>query len=371
MNGVAIRWAAILFLGLFLWRPAWVQPSPQTPPEYQRLIENGGRVDWLLQKPALIAFDRLSSRGYYDVYTMRPDGSGVSCVTCDARELPSGHRGNPAWHSSGRYLVFQAEKSWRLLGRKTDYLALPGLGSQNDLWICDFEARKFWKVASSKPLIGGILHPHFSQRSNLLLWTERLENTPGNPAGIWGLRVATFKTDDGTPRLTDIQTMQPLGPTATYEGHDFSPDGSRILFTGSDPQEKWGNTNIYLYDLRSHACTNLTNGKHEWSEHAHFSPDGKVIAWISSKNIQQPRDGTGNPLGRTLATDLWLMNAGGKDQWRLTFFNDPASGSYQRRPVALADNAWSPDGQKILVYMITGQTTQVGEDWLIPVRRLP
>jgi hypothetical protein len=93
-----IRCVATMSLGLFLPRSALVQPLPQSRPDYQQLIGNGGRVDWLWQGYSLIAFDRLSPRGYYDVYTARRDGTAISCLTCDVKELPSGQRGNPAWH---------------------------------------------------------------------------------------------------------------------------------------------------------------------------------------------------------------------------------------------------------------------------------
>src|SRR5688500_7646941 len=74
------------------------------------LKESGGRVDWSWTSN-LIAFDRLGDDGYYGVYTMKPDGSNETCLTCEkAGIIPGKHKGNPAWHPSGDYLVFQAEK---------------------------------------------------------------------------------------------------------------------------------------------------------------------------------------------------------------------------------------------------------------------
>jgi Tol biopolymer transport system component len=68
---------------------------------------SGGRLDW---SPAnLVVFDRLGSDEYYDVYLMEADGSKERCLTCDAAGLPPGHHGNPAWHPSGDYIVFQSQ----------------------------------------------------------------------------------------------------------------------------------------------------------------------------------------------------------------------------------------------------------------------
>src|SRR5690606_29164319 len=73
------------------------------------LTEDGGRLDWS-PNLNLIVFDRPNAEGYFQLYTMNADGSNQQCVLCDKPGAPSRHRGNPAWHPSGNWIVFQAEK---------------------------------------------------------------------------------------------------------------------------------------------------------------------------------------------------------------------------------------------------------------------
>jgi Tol biopolymer transport system component len=100
------------------------------------LQENGGRVSWSHAKN-LIAFDAKGRDGYADVYTIRPDGSDKRCLTCDKQEVPQLHDGNPEWHPSGEYIVFQAQDPELKLpaGLLTNYLASPGIGINNNVWV--------------------------------------------------------------------------------------------------------------------------------------------------------------------------------------------------------------------------------------------
>ena len=70
--------------------------------------QGGGRVDWVDGK---IAFDMMTPGGVFAVYVMRPDGSGERCLTCGHPDLPKRNIGQPAWDSSGRYVVMQVEKA--------------------------------------------------------------------------------------------------------------------------------------------------------------------------------------------------------------------------------------------------------------------
>src|SRR5688500_16297500 len=62
------------------------------------LTADGGRVDWSHAGDDRIAFDRKGDDGYFDVYTMNPDGSAELCLTCEHPALPHRNQGQPAWH---------------------------------------------------------------------------------------------------------------------------------------------------------------------------------------------------------------------------------------------------------------------------------
>ncbi|MDX1285209.1 MAG: hypothetical protein R3182_09360 [Draconibacterium sp.] len=75
------------------------------------LNENGGRVSWS-PSDDIILMDRKGDDGYYDIYMVLPDGSNEQCITCDlSGVLGKGHIGQPEWHPSGKYIVFQVQKS--------------------------------------------------------------------------------------------------------------------------------------------------------------------------------------------------------------------------------------------------------------------
>jgi hypothetical protein len=82
--------------------------EPENIPAYISITtikEIGGRLDWS-HTLNVVAFDKRGEDGFYDVYVMNPDGTDEYCLTCDTG-LPDHHIGNPAWHPSGEWIIFQ------------------------------------------------------------------------------------------------------------------------------------------------------------------------------------------------------------------------------------------------------------------------
>jgi Tol biopolymer transport system component len=339
------------------------RPKAEDGPFVKRLTlitEDGGRLDWSARNN-VIAFDRLGEDRYFDIFTMDLGGSDVRCLTCDKPGLPNKSIGNPAWHPSGDYIVFQAQNTYRGLGRLTDYFANPGAGVNNDVWVMDRDGRRFWQLTKVEPRSGGVLHPQFSSRGDKLLWAERLDSR--NKWGTWSLKVADFVVEEGRPRIRDVRTLQPGKQHRMYESHGFSPDGRKVLFSGNlEPGQEITSGDIYLYDLSTGDLQNLTQTTDEWDEHAHFSPDGRTIVWMTNKG--QPRYiRTGQP-----RTDYWMMNADGSNKRRLTYFNEQGYPESMKGAVTAADFAWSPDGRRIAAYLITdvrkgGRIVMLDLDW--------
>lgn len=122
--------------------------------------------------------------------------------------------------------------------------------------------------------------------------------------------VYTLELDgSNVTRLTQDQTNFFSGP--------FSPDGTRILFTG------FGLTHSYVGVMNTDGSgqTNLTNLPDSDEAFPAWSPDGKQIAFTSR------RDGN---------NEIYVMNADGSDPQRLT--------NYPKDDFA---PAWSPDGTRI------------------------
>jgi len=309
----------------------------------REMSDHGGRVDWSFQN--LIAFDRLDDSGFYNVYTVKPDGSDVACVTCnrDALGLPHKNVGNPAWSPSGRFMAVEAEKDRHPPVRKF-YETSPGAGLFNDLWVLDFKADRAYMVAQVPTARKyGVLHPHFSFDGKRLSWSEQyavprlLKVT--QQFGYFVLKVGDFLLGPQGPYLQNVRTYEPDGH-AFYENHGFSPDGSKLIFSHNAPGTSPFKDNIYTLDLATGNLSQLTDGG--YNEHALYSPDGSRIVWMTTM-------GNSNR-----GTDYWMMNADGSNKVRLTHFNESGYPEYTGVKTTASDSSWSPDGKQFVGYVQVG-----------------
>jgi hypothetical protein len=316
-------------------RQAATRPEPASLVRRITVLKEGGaRLDWVDDK---IAFDMLGPDHFFGVYSMKPDGTDVRCLTCNHPDLPRRNIGQPAWHPSGRYLVFQVEKAQhqRVL---MSHQVTPGAGRLNDLWILDLDTNRATIVREVANAAGeGTLHPHFSSDGRRLSWSEMQGKGKG-----WALMVADFLVDRGKPRLENVHAYVP-GGRGFYENHGFSPDGTRLIFT-SEFEAKLHIPDIYLMDLRTEKLTRLTH--QGYNEHAIYSPDGRHIAWMTTVGNRGGIGGAG--------TDYWIMDSDGGNKRRLTHFNEKGYPEYVGRKVIVADLSWRPDGTAFAGYYREG-----------------
>ncbi|QXD15827.1 DPP IV N-terminal domain-containing protein [Rhodocaloribacter litoris] len=105
----------------------------------------------------------------------------------------------------------------------------------------------------------------------------------------------------------------------------WSPDGTKIAFTHCLNCEAGGvNQEVLVYDFRTDEVTALTNNPTRDSTPA-WSPDGSRIVFVSDRDFVK---GDGD-----FFQELYLMDADGEKQRRLTFENTLSSSP-----------SWSPDG---------------------------
>jgi Tol biopolymer transport system component len=328
----------------------WGRAAPAAPPpadlvaSISTLIEGAGRVDWN-KRTGLIAYDIADADGVYGIEIVNADGSGRQAVTLGHEDASRRHIGQPAWHPSGEYLAFQAEKQVHATVR-LKWLFEPGVGIFNDLWLLELATGRVFPLRVM-PGQGdsALLHPHFSPDGRQLSWGEMYERgsidrTKGL-LGLWRLMVADFAFGAAGPRLSNIRALEPGGP-AFYENHGFSPRGRSLLFTSNLDKEGWLDADIYTLDLRTDKLTRLTEGG-GWNEHAHFSPNGRRIIWMRKNR---------GILGR--GTDYWIMKSDGTAKRRLTYFNQRGHPHYNGETVVVADFAWSRSGASIAAFHRTG-----------------
>jgi Tol biopolymer transport system component len=325
-----------------------VVPPGENMAGVRTITEDGGHLSWS-RKSNKIAFDRLGRDGYFDLWLMKPDGTEQINLTSNHPVLPNKHIGQPAWHPSGQLIVVQAQKAH--VPRYADTKCTPGAGALNDLWIITADGKRAWKIHSVRDDVSkdaaGVLHPHFSHDGTMLFWAERVRSN-GRPFGEWIMRIADFSVDQlQGPRLGNIRDYNPGGKCSFFESHNFSPDDQYVLFTGNQD----GPLEIYKLKLATGESRRLTyHSQLIWDEHAHFSPDGRQIVWMSSKDLRFEV----KPF--YLQTDFWKMNPNGGQKTRITWFHAPGHPHFLNTKFAVAaDFDWSPDGNQIAGLVITNR----------------
>jgi Tol biopolymer transport system component len=311
----------------------------------------------------------------YEVFTMRPDGTAVTCLTRDKAALAGTRwRGQAAWHPGGRYIVFTAETGkYRRKGIGTT--ARPGMGRNHDIWIMTSDGAKFWKLTGYKENWGAI-RPSFSPDGKTLCWNEEFSmekyprgrkgdrKMPGDPAdaighpgsywghesklfrkgeelGAWRIALADVSFEGGRPALSRRRNVTlPVGFTL-IEASGFTPDGKGFVCTVANLAENkrrgfWGD--VYLVDLKGNLGRRLTRTPLVHDENPEFSPDGRRIVWNTSGRGGDPGEGE----------ELWIMNADGSGKTRLTHFTDPKHPEYNPKARQITESSWSPDSKKVV-----------------------
>jgi Tol biopolymer transport system component len=325
----------------------------------QPLFSNGGRVDWAQDGSGLIAYDQKGEDGYYDVFIYNPATQQSHALTSLHPDLFPKHNGQPAWHPSGRWIVFQAEKTKHEGNSNNSH---PGYGVFCDLWVINPQGNHSYNLTNlPNSRDRGALHPHFSYDGKKLSWSQMTNRGGLFPAGSlfgqWALMTADFVMDkQGVPHLENIVSHVPSDPVF-YENHGFSPDGRYLIFTSNwlrhvSPLK--GNK-IYRLDLRTQQTQQLTFDG--YCEHAAYSPGGKYIIYGCS--FQNSNHGM----------DYWLMDAGGKNHQRFTFFNQPGFPESTAKPVHAVDMSWNAQGNALVSYVQDDLSKQSGSIYLIHLKK--
>jgi len=326
----------------------------------------GKSVDWLHSENR-VATARPLWDAYYDLLVFDPDDPAAeSYLTHGAPGAPQKHNGNPAWHPSGDHIVFTAENEDVVI-EEADFVAIPGKGVNCNLWLAAADGSSFHQLTAHATAYDGsapaVIHPQFSPDGGKVLWAERVGPLAGSLWGEWTLKVADIVIDNSGAHLDNVQTHAPGEQHAFYESHDFDATGRRVLFTGNlaEGQREVG-MDIYQLDLQTGELLQLTDSWSDWDEHAHYSPDGSRIAWMSSTelDLEFPEQMGPHEWPDYLRTELWVMNADGSDKQRLTWFNDPDHPHYRAERVVVSDTTWGPHGDRLLALLALADADQGG-----------
>jgi Tol biopolymer transport system component len=321
---------------------------------------------------SLITFTREIDNEEYEIFTMRPDGGDVRCLTCDQPALAHTRwKGQSSWHPSGDYLVFTAETDEHprfLSGTSTR----PGLGRNHDVWIMRSDGSRFWRV-TDYPENWGAMRPVFSGDGALLLWNEefsmelypegkrrdlKIADDPpdtvghagsywghlsmvyrlGEESGAWRIKLADVSFPGGEPEVTNLRDIEPPRDFTLIEAAGFTPLDDGLIASYADLEENRGRSfwgDIYVVDLNGNIQQRLTATPFEHDENPVFSPDGRFVLWnIASKEVSSRGE------------ELWLLNLWTGRKRRLTYFTDPGHPEYDPFAGQITEISWDPSGRR-------------------------
>lgn len=313
--------------------------------------EKGGRVDWNSSTDKILIDQE--NEGHWDIYICNPDKSDMENLTSEMTGQTFGdqkieswqHRGQPAFHPTGEYILFQVMNEHASSKPKTKELL--SLGVNNDLWFMKSDGSLKQKLTNN-PAGYSVLHPHFSHSGDKIMWAEKYaDDRKASTFGAWRIKVADITIDSsGTASLSNIKDIQPSG-AKFYESHGFSHDDSKIYFSGNLTTDLRAN-DIYEYNLKTEQLNNLTKEPSKWHEMYNINPvNHSTYSFISSEFFDWK-----NKWGwATLRTELYIYENGKKKQ--LTFYNESNKDSRRLSKIHyfIGDHCWSPDGKSILAVL--------------------
>jgi Tol biopolymer transport system component len=244
--------------------------------------------------------------------------------------------------------------SW-LRENLTSELFINGLWS--NLYAVTADGQQWYRLTDySNTQAEGAMGPHFSADGGRLVWSHLIAPASNEaPFGKWNLHLADFVVaDDGTPSLQNVRDITPAGGTFV-EAHGFSPDGSKMLFTGDmENTNTWG-MDLYTIDLGSGVITNLTKTPY-WEEHGSYARNGSKLVYMSSE-----------PYATSfLKAELLLRDVESGEQRQLTHFNAPGYGEHADEQSIAARPTWNAEGTQLaLTQMLTGRNLWKRDLWIL------
>lgn len=221
---------------------------------------------------------RVGPMAVVDVVVANADGGNPVVVAHDVAA------GNPLWSPDGQWIAYAAADDHGYV------VAADGSGGTMDLG--DFGGAGAWT-------------PSFSPDS------QRLAVAAGDGT-LW-----VVDRDGSNARRISHGTYPEVGEKGWSA--DWSPDGTKLLFGGNDPEVKY---NLYMVGLDG-APEQLVS---EDSQNGIWSPDGSLIAYLHTGIGYGPTvriaDRTGKPVRALDGYYGWYMPAWSPDQTRIAILDD-------------------------------------------------
>jgi Tol biopolymer transport system component len=328
--------------------PGVLTPTPSLPAarcQYQKFhiddVATGSNVsstDGMSFSPdgSKIVIPLLVTGNKTQIFTANPDGSGQTCLTCDQSGNNDGVRWRPG---SGDAIIFISDRDHPYATGNA------GGGFGQELYAMRPDGSQPTRLTTSHAWATNY-HVNWSPDGAHIIWGS-------TESYAWDVMIADFVSDAAGMRLASPRRL--VHDTTWWETHGFTADNKYVITTNT--RAGFESTDLYAIEIATGKRIRLTTDP-AWDEHAHLSPDGREIAWISGRfhpaSVVRLEDGKISPIYDFLwiipgiffnflnppagySSELTLMDADGSNIRALT--NDSQ---------VVADSEWSFDGTKII-----------------------
>jgi Tol biopolymer transport system component len=253
----------------------------------------------------LIVYAKESSPDHFQLFTIRPDGTGEKQITHAFSAQ------NPDWAPNGSAIVAEVE-------------------NPTSARVATMDANgKHVRVLTPKGFQG---QPSFSPDGKWIVYERDLAEGAGNN-GVWLMRA------DGTGNRRLTQNPFPGGDCGCDTDPNFSPDGNLITFVRI--KEDHRSQALFAVRRNGRGLRQLTPYSWEVAIKHDWSPDGKLILLTTNADFVHPSD----------SANLVTIHPDGTGKTNVTKFTGGAMNAFA--------GSFAPDGTQIVFRLESGSTYSI------------